>query len=358
MRQLSLFVEESRALDVFAYRGKLFVLTYEGAIQTYDVSQLAQDLAAAHGDTGLVIAYGLFSSIGIGASPEMKAAWKNFDHASSHTLSFHASPASETRSIADASVYVDMRIYYNRLYLATDRGTFATRLDADGRLSNAGADMERLTTERTESLSTGMGAVGASLGDEGLAIFTEVGGREPGVHHRIERRSLRSSIGGGRSVNYPTHSSFESLSSTINLDALGRRTLVDVAASTSDADKEIELSEGSYAIWEAGRLLIGDETGVTSLGRMVNKKSRQVSSATRRERPLSLGVTGNRIVVTESPQRITAARGDQEIVLREGPAVSVRTFSGSRRYKRLIAATVEGGLLLSAVFLSGDDELT
>lgn len=350
MRQLSAFIEEPNALDVFAYRGFLFVLTFDGRILQYNVEQLARDMRAEDEEAGLVVAYGLFSSKGIGASPEMKGAWKAFDHASSRTVKIRSLPVVTSRFIVEASAHLDMRIFYNQLFLATDVGTFRAPLGTTGSLLDEGAEVERLLSEPTVALSTGLGAVGASLGDEGLVVFTDVGARERQPAIRVEVRSLRSSIGWGSAVNHPTHDSYEVLPSKVATDNSGRKKLVGLS-SPPTGDTDHRTTEGSYAVWESGRLLLGSNTGVASFGRF-NGRSRHLSYSTDRESVLWLGATGNRCIVMETSERISAVRGDESIVLYEGQAASVRTFGGSQRYKRLIASTVDGGLLLSAVFAS------
>ena len=94
MHHLSAFIDEPNALDAFAYRGNLYVLTFDGRLLTYDVRQLVKDLSDAHGQTGLAVAYALFSSKGIGAGPEMKSASMALDQIPSSMLRLRSSPSS------------------------------------------------------------------------------------------------------------------------------------------------------------------------------------------------------------------------------------------------------------------------
>lgn len=265
MHHISVLIEEPRALDVFAYRGHLFVLTFEGCLITYSVSQIASSLDEEHGDDGLVAAYALFSSKGIGASPKTKSAWKRFDHASSRSLELPSSPVATSPFAIEASAHLDMRVYYNQIFVATDRGTFWAPLESTGQVSSDRDAVKSMTSAPTESLSTGMGAVGASLGEEGLAIFARVYAEDRAPESRLLHRSIRSTIGWGNAVNYPTHGSYEILESTIIEDGLGRKELVGVRAPSSGKAAVVDVQRGGYVTWEAGRLLLADETSVSSL---------------------------------------------------------------------------------------------
>ncbi|MGO4189044.1 hypothetical protein [Pseudarthrobacter sp. TAF60_1] len=326
----------------------MFVLTFEGQLLQYDVAQLAREMQAADGEAGLAVAYGLFSSKGIGSWPEMRDAWKGFP-SPSHNVKISPVPMARSSFVIDAAAHLDMRIFYNQIFLATDVGTFRVPLRQQGTLPEDREEIERLVDKPTESLSTGLGAVGASLGDEGLAVFTEVGAKDRRRQIRLEVRSLRSSIGWGNTVNHRTHDSFEVLSSQVVSSKSGHKTLVGVTSPTEGASDSQSLGEDSYAIWDTGRLLVGSAAGVNSHGRF-NGRHRTLTYSTGGRPLLWLGATGNRCIVTETPNRVAVTRGEESALLHEGPTASIRTFPGSIRYKRLIAATVEGGFLLSAAF--------
>ncbi|MDI2034755.1 hypothetical protein PJL15_01877 [Paenarthrobacter nitroguajacolicus] len=348
MRHVSAFFNEPNALDVFAYRGFLFVLTFNGRILQYDVAELARQMQSEAEESGLAIAYGLFSSKGIGAWPEMKTAWQSF-HLSEQRLKITPIPMARSRFVIEASAHLDMRVFYNQMFLATDTGTIRIPLGPRGTLPEDREDIELLVDKPTESLSTGLGAVGASLGDEGLAVFTNVGSKGKSSLIRLDIRSLRSSIGWGNTVNHPTHDSYEVLPSEVAESKSGRRTLVGVRAPAEVATDSETLDEDSYAVWESGRLLVGNMSGVDSHGRFTGRR-RSLTYSSDGSPLLWLGATGNRCIVTETPTRVEVMRGEESTVLFEGPTASIRTFPSSQRYRRLIASTVEGGFLLSAAF--------
>lgn len=351
MRVVTLFIEEPRALDAFAYQGFLFLLTFDGEVVQYPIANIIGALDQ-QGEAGLFAAYALFSSKGIGATAEMKEAWRGFDYTTPLSLRVRSALATRPVLTVEALSYTDLRIYFNQLFLATDVGTFRVPLDAGGLLVDDSSAVQRLVSVPTESLSVGLAAVGASLGDNGLAVFLDVDINDRLPENRVESRSLRSSIGWGQAVNYPTHDSYEILETTIEAGKSGRGRLHRV----SEASNGVSRREGSYALWESGRLLVADERGTATLGRTPREgRRRLLSDAPGGAHSLSIGVTGNRWVVTESSRCITVGRGDMHTVLHDGEAVSVRTFQGSHRYRRLIVATVEGGLILGAVFGSEQD---
>lgn len=353
MHHLSVFIEETNALDAFAYRGFLYVLTFDGRLLTYDVRQLTSNLEEEHGVAGLAAAYALFSSKGIGADAKTKSAWNSFNHSSSSLFRIRSSPTAISRTSVEASAHLDMRIFYDQIFLATNLGTYRLRLDRTGLFPEHDLKPERMVTEPTESLNTGMGAIAASLGDEGLAVFLDISAKDTPRQTRIESRSLRSSIGWGRTVNHPTHDSYELLETNTVKDTSGNVKLVSVSLDKEVSRPEGIRQDGTYAFWESGRMLVGTRSGVASLGRLTaHGRRREVATSFDRAEPLSLSVTGNRCIVTESPEHISAARGDRRVLIHTGEAASVRTFGGSQRYQRLVASTVEGGLLLTAVFPS------
>lgn len=352
MHHVSVFIEEPRAADIFAYRGWIYVLTFDGHVLAYPTSELARELAYAHRAKGAIAAYALFSAKGIGATSEAREAWKSFDHASNVVLTARAPAPSDVGFQVESQSVLDLHAYYDRLYVATNRGTWCATIETSRSAPGTLTSPQRLTSDATESLSVGMGAVAASLGPNGLAVFLDAWKPRPSRQSRIDRESLRSSLGWGQATNYPTDSSYEVLE-VERRDHRGRPVLDTVRAPEAD---RVQLSEETYALWDGGRLLVADRRGVSSLGRATRtSRHRPVAESKTTRRPLWVGTTGNRLVVTEYADSLQVGRGDSMVTLHRGPSASVRTFSGSHRYRRLIAATVEGGLLLSAVFRDDED---
>lgn len=346
MHQISVLVDEPRAADVFAYREWLFVLTYDCRLLAYSTSALSRSLESAHRSRGAVAAYALFSSKGIGASAGAKDAWKAFDHARNMTIKHEPGPPLDLGIKADSLAVLDMNVYYNSVYVATDSGTWSAAISTDSSSDRILVNQRRLTWSATESLSVGMGAVAASLGANGLSIYPGVWRNEDPSETRIERESLRSSLGWGRATNYPTNSSYENLEID-RQEIRGRVYLNSVGPARTGP---VELPEGHYALWDRGRLLVADDHEVASRGlASANSRRTTLTSRDAKKRPLSVCVTGNGFIVTESSRSLEAGRGDESRVIHKGAVGSVRTFPASQRYRRLIAATVEGGFILSAV---------
>ena len=348
---MSVRIEDPHIADVFAYRSWLFALTFDGRVIAYAVAELADELSSRHGADGKIASYALFSSKGIGADETLKSEWKRYDHVRSISLTLGAVSHKDLGFRAESLAVLDLHVYYNKVYVATDRGTWMLPLEASGRNEAVIGDPHRLTSDATESLNVGMGAVAASLGPNGLAVFLDAWADASTRESRIERESLRSSLGWGRATNYPTDSSYETLD-VDRREHKGRSVLEEVRA---PKEEPIRLSDDSYALWESGRLIVGSRAGISSLGQARNSsRPKLIAERVVTRRPLWVGPTGNRMIVTETAETLEVSRGDSLTTIYRGEVGAVRTFPGSQRYRRLIAATVEGGILLSAVFR--DDE--
>ncbi|MBF4563122.1 hypothetical protein ITJ43_13365 [Microbacterium sp. VKM Ac-2870] len=355
MHHVTVRIEDPQVADVFAYRSWLFALTFDGQVLAYTVGELAAQLSSRHGADGRIASYALFSSKGIGADEALKSEWRQYDHARSISLRLGPGSHLDLGFRAESLAVLDMHVYYNKIYVATDQGTWMALLQKSGRDEAVIGEPHRITNDATESLSAGMGAVAASLGRNGLAVFLDAWVGGSGRQQRIERESLRSTLGWGRAINYPTDSSYQTLD-VERRQHKGRPVLDTVKAPEGDP---VELSDGSYALWESGRLLVGDAAGTSSLGQdRESSRSKVIAERADRtvtRRPLWIGPTGNGLIVTETAEALEAGRGSRLMTIYRGEIGSVRTFPGSQRYRRLIAATVEGGLLLSAVFRDDDD---
>jgi len=347
---ITIHVDEPRAADVFAYRGWIFVLTYDCRLLAYATSDLIGELTLQHKRRGSIAAYAMFSSKGIGATQKSAKAWKQFNHSSNIFLRFTPPVTIDLGFKSDSMAVMDMHVYYNQIYIATDRGTWALSLNPDR--PELVSDSRRITNDATESLAVGMGAVAASLGQNGLSVFLDAWQWDVPRESRVDTESLRSSLGWGRATNYPSDSAYELLD-VDRKEHRGRVVLDEVRASTEPA---VELAEGSYALWNGGRLLVADNGGISSRGQVTRtSRNRLVADRESSRRPLWVGPTGNGLIVTESTDSLEAGRGDRAIKLYKGPVGSARTFPASQRYKRLIAATVEGGFILTTAFRDGED---
>lgn len=351
MHHISVHVDEPRAADVFAYRGWIFVLTYDCRLLAYPTPVIVEALEQSHKTRGAIAAYALFSSKGIGASAVSKATWKGFNHSSNISLAFDAPAPIDLGFKADSLAVMDLHIYYDRIYIATDGGTWVVGINSGGS-DELVSDARRLTSDSTESLSVGMGAVAASLGTNGLAVFLDAWQPTSPREARVDRDSLRASLGWGRATNYPSDNSYE----TLDVDRSERKGRVVIDEVRAPKETATELAEGSYALWSTGRLLVADGGGISSRGQVTaNSRSRLIAERENARRPLWVGATGNRLIVTESSNSLEVSRGDRVVTLYEGPIGSARTFPGSQRYQRLIAATVEGGFILTAAFRDDED---
>lgn len=243
---------------------------------------------------------------------------------------------------------LDLHVYYNRIYVATDAGTWSASLSPLKGGGRALEDQRQLTRLASESLAVGMGAVAVSLGANGLGIYLNAWKNGALEEVRVERESRRSTLDWGRATNYPDDSSYE----TLEIERVRHGARSYLRGIRPSVGGPVELSENEYALWNRGRLLVANGRNVESRGHASPRSRRtQLASFEASRRPISVSVTGNSMVVTESSSALEVARSDDRLTVYEGPIGSIRTFPGSQRYRRLIAATVEGGFILSAVML-------
>src|SRR5690606_8463740 len=133
---------------------------------------------------------------------------------------------------------------------------------------------------------------------------------------RLERQSLRSSLAWGRVTNYPTDSSYEIL----EIERREHRGRPVLATVDDPNEPVVQLTEGSYALWSSGRLLVASEDGVQSYGKATARSPRRwVSETEVTARPLWLGPTGNGLIVTESSQALEVGRQGDSLVIHDGP---------------------------------------
>src|SRR5450830_1873714 len=124
--------------DAFCYRNQIYCWTYANELLVFDVDEVSRTLRRDHGEIGLAAAYAFFSSRGIGATPDQRDAWhKVLDSESRpdsiYTLKLDVEPKTRIGTGAEFYSCLDMLVYYDRLYVASEAGmyTFDTTLLRD-----------------------------------------------------------------------------------------------------------------------------------------------------------------------------------------------------------------------------------
>jgi hypothetical protein len=115
--------------DAFVYRTSLYCWTFEGRLRIYSVADIERAIHSGN-EAGSLLTYALFHSRGIGAQVDQVAAWQDswsprFERPAPLDIDAEAIPYVEYRIGLEADSLLDLLIFYDRLYFATDAGLFS-----------------------------------------------------------------------------------------------------------------------------------------------------------------------------------------------------------------------------------------
>ncbi len=275
-----------------------------------------------------------------------------------------------------ATVVLDWEVYNSRLYVGSDLGLHHLDidwLDHDGPLSSP----EKRLDARCQGISVKYGSVNASCGNDGLFTsfdeFGRVGYLENGHLRHLAERSLKTAWTLYDLVNYsaPTHPAllrFERESVGTGQLRGGRvvereqAVLTGLASIRDDlADSLMALAEhaidesvlsvfnsGSrfFAISEEGTIMILalDTRNSSTWKRLQTTRTVPGVGRILDAKPSALGL------VVETMNSVQLFTDDAWLPLLDSPALSVRTFPRSRRYRNLVSVVTEEGLFLIGLF--------
>lgn len=364
MRTFILHLSGATIEDAFIYRSSLYCWTFHRTLRVYAVADLEFAAGAQAGNSSDLLAYCLFHSRGLGANTRQSrassAAWETGTADLYVQLDAENVPYYEIDINMEADSVLDMLIYYDRMYLATDGGLFA--LDGFDEQEDSG---ERLTArprikQACYAASAGLGTVAASCGTQGLSLLLDVPGgvlADDAPARKVSDTSLRAEIGFGTVVNHQTRTDFEFLigdvdraggSSYLRDVHRGRTERSDVVRS---AMQELE-SDGQFALWDQSRMLLFSSANAISVSVMRNNDERRlnkVREVSRYQNAVSRVVSAARVgrfFAVEDEDSVALVSPGNVRTISTGPAVSVRTYPSSRRYQRLTTATSASGLWL------------
>lgn len=271
----------------------------------------------------------------------------------------------------DADLILDTVFYGSRLYLGTTSGVFDYDIDWQGLAVNS--SRQRLDA-RCVSASAEYGAVNASCEGDGLFTgYDEFGWRRYAVNGSPELtqtapRSMRTAWYGTDLVNYEGPAEPELLRGSVEKVSVDggaaereRKVVTHFSAPTNELDDLVgELAaqrkvpqDDVQFVWNSSRAFF---INTHSHGFFSAYRTTTTDSGIRFRRH---GSTTGRVVsvhrfqrgwVIETDFRAYVLTGGQLIDLLDQEPLSVRTFEGSKRYRRLIAVTVESGVhLISAI---------
>jgi hypothetical protein len=269
----------------------------------------------------------------------------------------------------DADVLLDTHFYGRRLYAATERGLFD--FDIDWQTLVAVRSRKR-HDGRCVSASALYGAINASCESDGLFTgYDEFGWQSGnGVTHSLTQtapRSLRTSWFGHDLVNYKSAGHAELLRSSVErvedesegggaprqrelVTALGgQRRNLDFVLTTIGREHGVELDDVQY-MWNSSTSFFINTYSHGFFTAFLRSDGDVKEVRTRKHDE----VPGRVVAVNTTPRgwtietdyRLLLYTKNELIPLIEEEALSVRTFAGSKRYRNLVAVTVETGVYL------------
>lgn len=276
-----------------------------------------------------------------------------------------------------ANVLLDTLFYGTRLYFGTDAGFH--HVEIDWQMKEA-REVRRRTDARCVSVSAEYGTVNASCEDDGLfSGYDEFGWRSRGQRNgsldRTAERSLRTSWLRHDLVNYESIAQAELLRSLVErvepedeprprrrevVTRLGvQRVELDFLVDRLKADEGVEADDVQF-IWNSSSsffvntfskgfftLVLEEKADTASPWRVHVRRYSDVP-----ERVVAVHTTPAGWVVETDFRLFLFTRGILTPLLDEEP-LSVRSFPGSKRYRHLIAATVEEGVHLISLIDGG-----
>jgi len=364
MRYLSLLLTGGPIEDAFIYRTSLYCWTFDRRLRIYQVADLERSVRqAAEQRQADELTYALFHSRGLGASPAQVAAWKESGPGERQNeplvIDAEAVPYVEIDVRFEANALLDLLIFYDRLYLASDNGLLS--IDPFDP-SDSGRPLlpEQRIADPCFSAGGGLGAVTASCGPKGLRILLDdhrwAGAKR--APRKAASESIRAEVGAGTVVNHRSRADFEFLAGT-TAETPGGRLLTSVKRAKlhrSERASEVLSPVGGpdFTLWDRARLLAFDGGRILSLSVIANEDDRRINNV----RELGRYDSSTRVISATRVGRTYAIETDESVVLagdfetrtaNTGPVVSLRAYPKSRRYLRLISATSGAGLWLIGV---------
>lgn len=371
MRLFTLLIADAPIEDAFVYRTSLYCWTYDNRLRVYSIADLEYAARVSRPQASALTNYVLFHSKGLGASRDQLDAWYSWresndlinDDADEDSIDDppividgEGLPYVEASVQMESDALLDLLIYYDRLYMATNGGLYAIE-PFDPALTTDHLYTERRVADACYSASAGLGTVAASCGRKGLRLVLD--DFQWASHGRLTRKasdeSVRAEIGYGSVVNHRSRSDYEFLATTIESTPKGH-VLVDTRRADIVRSQGIEERFGQgnenieFTFWDRSRLVMFTDGAVVSTSVVASDSHRRLNKS--RELGAYGGVIGEvisaarvgRSFVVEASESIAFLSSDRIRQVDTGRIVSLRTYPNSHRYQRLATATSEKGL--------------
>ncbi|HTA34377.1 MAG TPA: hypothetical protein VK721_13230 [Solirubrobacteraceae bacterium] len=266
----------------------------------------------------------------------------------------------------DADVILDTVVYAQRLYLGTTAGLYD--YDIDWQELSVGAQRRRIDA-RCVSATAEYGAINASCEDEGLFTgydeFGWQGLRNEATLIRTAERSVRAAWLGTDLVNYESPTTPELLSASVEAVTTDggaadwkRKVVTRFSRPTRELDdlvtelcvqRKVDPPDVQF-VWNSSRAFFINthSHGFFSAVRASERDIRFTRHGAADGRVIAVHRYSGGWVIETDFRAYVLARGHLIELLDEEP-LSVRAFEGSKRYKRIIAITVETGVHLISI---------
>ncbi|MFN2643070.1 MAG: hypothetical protein ABR548_14485 [Actinomycetota bacterium] len=380
MKILSFFIPGDYE-DVYLYMDHLLLLERDGQLVLVplggivdQVSEVSDDLASVA--QGLLRRNDIFTTTR--ESSVSLAALSGLSRLPSSTIEIRPKNLElvDTAIIGPPGRLLALAVYYRRAYFGTTKGVFDVDLDFDDLRSNHGRGVRPRIDGRCVALSARLGAISVSLGKQGLySSFGEFGSESASSEELefVTQPSARTGWLGDDLINYGSRvelSLFRSALEEVHRPSIeevedefgGRPTTKRLVGFSEDgiSDRDLASSAGdrfqvSYEdiqfVWNSRRYFFIR----TYAGSIFSLRPRQhgrtvedfaVSPRPRLEsRVVSAHVTANGLVL-ETDDRVVLYSERAFHTLYEGEVATIKSFPRSVRYRHIVAATVDDGVLI------------
>lgn len=367
MQLFSLLLSGAPIEDVFIYRTSMYCWTFENRLRIYTIGDVEAAVAAADPERSALVNYVLFHSRGLGASPDQLLAWYAQGTSDERyapddpplVVDIGALPCADMGVHLESDALLDMLIYYDRLYLATNGGLYSIAPFDASEPPVGSLNTDRKVADACYSASAGLGTIAASCGRNGLRLILD-DFRWSASSRRARKasdESIRAEIGSGSVVNHRSHFDYEFLAATVEETQKGpvligtRKTKMSqshqIDHQLSDEGQNIE-----FTLWDQSRLVVFERGVALSVSVMASGGQRQLNRIRQVGayqnligRVISAARVGRQFAV-ESDESVAFVSADDARRIDTGPIVSLRTYPNSRRYRRLATATSAKGIWL------------
>jgi hypothetical protein len=365
--------------DAQLYMGHLLLFTADGGLQAIELEPLTKRLETRYADWRGLLTLAFARNDWLSGGPVSSLA-RNPGVAAALNSGFEAMAGTvlelDTSDVAlqhlagythPAGTVLDSEFYARRMYLGTTEGLFHFGVDFDDLAVSTG---QRRIDARCVAATAEYGAINASCEADGLFSgfdeFAWAGLQSRGALVQTAHRSLRSAYFGTDLINYEHSAGPERLVGAVKEveaepdDVFGRKRKVVVGYGAPTPDPEGVITE-----LERQRKVPSDDIQFvwnSSRAFFINTFEHGFFTAARSTSGLRFarhGRTAGRVVavhpfprgwIVETDFAVSVLASGRLHTLLDDEPMTVRTFEGSKRYRRLVAVCVEEGMhLISAV---------